>query len=928
MARNPDEFDQIVFRWDSENVTGTTGFGPVAWSGARTDAEGVFHGAGSLLRASGDETRPALIRLQRRGGDAVLIRRLPWTDPGGGASALCHALVGSPEALGAATCLGLHAWHADLELAEVRGELPTVWEETLLSAVGEGQFALDARIPDVAEELVGVAAELLRHPDDRFTFLDERGDTALPVLWGLHSMFGLVHRSWTFASHDTAELPGLRFVFVSRWSGAATRNTDRRRTDPRERLGDPAESVATRLVEHHLRGLEEGDNREFAVSRALEHFHPHPGTPLLTAAQTAAARLDRRYPARPGRAAPGRAPGGVRGENAGRGEGPGWASESPRGGESPWGTDSARGAASPRGADSPWEAERARGDEPRRGDESPRAVESRATESTRGAQSPWGDEGRRGAESPRGADSPRGGEQPWGAESPRAEESPQAAESPWGNERARGAEPRRGAESPWSTDSPRTADSPRAAGSPPAAEPPRGADSLYGDDSPPGTDAPRGAESSWGAGSSRGPETSRTLEASRPKGERERGSEVPPPSYVPRGSEASPPSPTRRADPAASPWAGPAKPGRRARWRRGPAPKEGGLGGRLDRAENVGQAQAAAREASDADLLGVLRDRGLPHRLTTVLVQEAAHRLPAWNRRLRHELRDLVLGEAYFVYRVHPADHVEPAERGADAAALHRWAVAPVLGGRKSGSGGRNADAAVAELADLLARFRTSPHAAARTAFDEIVRDERSGLPESVLRGLVLGTQRHAERDHPPDPGRPPSAPPDSRPEGRPRPAPPAHRPDASAPGDPATAGPTSTGPATAGPASPSAAPTRGPASPSYAQAGPASTSHTPAGPAPAGHAAAGPASPGHASEGPASPSHVPAGPAPTGPAPARPAPPSRIPPTSTPPPPPPPTDPTPDPTAPANDGRVVVGVLGAVLVLLVIVIFASILTR
>ncbi|MEU6931041.1 hypothetical protein AB0A05_18015 [Streptomyces sp. NPDC046374] len=868
MARNPDEFDQIVFRWDSENVTGTTGFGPVAWSGARTDAEGVFHGAGSLLRASGDETRPALIRLQRRGGDAVLIRRLPWTDPGGGASALCHALVGSPEALGAATCLGLHAWHADLELAEVRGELPTVWEETLLSAVGEGQFALDARIPDVAEELVGVAAELLRHPDDRFTFLDERGDTALPVLWGLHSMFGLVHRSWTFASHDTAELPGLRFVFVSRWSGAATRNTDRRRTDPRERLGDPAESVATRLVEHHLRGLEEGDNREFAVSRALEHFHPHPGTPLLTAAQTAAARLDRRYPVRPGRAAPGRAPGGVRGENAGRGEGPGWASESPRGGESPWGTDAARGAdsargtaslrgtESPRGADSPWEAERARGDEPRRGDESPRAVESRATESTRGAQSPWGDESRR------------------------------------------------------------------------AAEPPRGADSLYGADSPHGTDAPRGAESSWGAGSSRGPETSRTPEASRPKGERERGSEVPPPSYVPRGSEASPPSPTRRADPAASPWAGPAKPGRRARWRRGPAPKEGGLGGRLDRAENVGQAQAAAREASDADLLAVLRDRGLPHRLTTVLVQEAAHRLPAWNRRLRHELRDLVLGEAYFVYRVHPADHVEPAERGADAAALHRWAVAPVLGGRKSGSGGRNADAAVAELADLLARFRTSPHPAARTAFDEIVRDERSGLPESVLRGLVLGTQRHAERDHPPDPGRPPSAPPDSRPEGRPRPAPPAHRPDASAPGDPATAGPTSTGPATAGPASPSAAPTRGPASPSYAQAGPASTSHTPAGPAPAGHAAAGPASPGHASEGPASPSHVPAGPAPTGPAPARPAPPSRIPPTSTPPPPPPPTDPTPDPTAPANDGRVVVGVLGAVLVLLVIVIFASILTR
>lgn len=336
------------------------------------------------------------------------------------------------------------------------------------------------------------------------------------------------------------------------------------------------------------------------------------------------------------------------------------------------------------------------------------------------------------------------------------------------------------------------------------------------------------------------------------------------------------------------------------RRRRGPVPKEGGLGGRLDRAENVGQAQAAAREASDADLLAVLRDRGLPHRLTTVLVQETAHRLPSWNRRLRHELRDLVLAEAYFVYRTHPADHVEPAERAADAAALHRWAVGPVLGGTKSGSGGRNAEAAVDELAELLARFRTSPHPAAWAAFRKIVRDERSGLPGSVLRGLALGTQRPAERDRPPDPGRPPSAPPESRPAGPDRPAPPTGGPGAAAPTSHASTHPTRTG-------------------------RPASTSRPPAAPGQARSAPDGSVPPGQVPPGQVPPGHVP---------PSR-VPPSRVPPTFDPPtfapPAPDPRAPSPDPSAlsaPSKDGRVVVGVLGAVLVLLIIVIFASFLTR
>ncbi|MEU7073967.1 hypothetical protein AB0B30_31115 [Streptomyces narbonensis] len=278
MTRSENEVDQIVFRWDSENAAGSTGFGPVAWSGSREQAEGLFRISGPMLRASGDETRPALIRLHRRRG-VMLIQRLPFTDADGASSVLCHALVGSPALLDPAACLGLHAWNWPgvdaAHLAVVRGRLPAVREESLLPSTGEGQWKLDEALAYAAEELTGAVAELLRRPEDRFTVLDERGDTACPVLWGLHSMFGaLIDRRWTFATHDTAELPDLRFVFVGRWSGAASPNTGRRRVDPRERFGDRAEETAARLVRHHLRGVEDGDGREYAVSSALHEAAP------------------------------------------------------------------------------------------------------------------------------------------------------------------------------------------------------------------------------------------------------------------------------------------------------------------------------------------------------------------------------------------------------------------------------------------------------------------------------------------------------------------------------------------------------------------------------------------------------------------------------------------------------------------------------
>ncbi|MDT9684188.1 hypothetical protein RND61_19285 [Streptomyces sp. TRM76323] len=263
--------DQIVFRWDTDNLSGTTGFGPVAWSCAPELADAVFRMTAPLLRATGEATAPALLRLES-GDQVLLVHRAPWRDAGGRASTVCHALMGPAPVLDPATCLGLHPWSwegGDLPLAEVRGALPPVPEGALLPAADAGQRLLAGGLARVRRELVGAVAEFLRHPNAGFTLLDPSGGAAHRVLWGLYGIFGgQITRRWTFATHDTAESDGLRFVFVSRWTGEASGSTARRRTDPAERCGDRAEAVAERLVRHQLR-------EEYAVGAALQRAADH-----------------------------------------------------------------------------------------------------------------------------------------------------------------------------------------------------------------------------------------------------------------------------------------------------------------------------------------------------------------------------------------------------------------------------------------------------------------------------------------------------------------------------------------------------------------------------------------------------------------------------------------------------------------------------
>ncbi|MEU9861653.1 hypothetical protein AB0D99_12300 [Streptomyces sp. NPDC047971] len=751
MARSENEVDQIVFRWDGENASGSTGFGPVAWSASPDEVETVFGIFGAVLRASGDETRPALLRLHQRAG-VLLIRRTPWTDPGGRSSVICHALIGSAELLDPATCLGLHGWNWEgsaLPLAEVRGTLPVVPARALERAAGP--IALQG----VESELIGTTAELLRDPKARFTLLDERGDTACPVLWGLHGMFGglLPDRRWTFASHDTVELPALRFVFVGRWAGAASRNTERRRVDPRERLGDRAEETAARLVHHHLWSLSEAaEHRPPRVADALAAVAGPDDLPLLERAERALTVLDD---------ARARGAGETRRERR-----PGGAGEKP-GGDS--GTRAARPAGNPYAGG----ADRPRGGEARR-----ELREERGPEGV--AESGFGDGSRDRGAWPDGAYDRVGGTRG----GPESRGGPRSAVPAPGDAYDGGSprgEARLGVRPGEADDGP----GPRATGG--TAEVSRPRETWPTGDGYDDGGAPRDGREHR---ESRVRREASGPGASRPEGLAHGGE---PDGRAPREGRAAHHVGDRRDvgpapahDPVAVPVVAPAWRGpERAARRRLPRPRgrartvETGLVQRL--AGPVDDAEARVRAGGDGELLDALRRRQT-YAVTTLLMGEVARRLPSWDRPLRREFRDLVIGQELFATAPRSTQPGEPgeAERAANAAALHRWAVRPLLD---------EGDVPAAALAGLLSVLRSSPVPAARSAFRQIVDDERPGLPEDVWRALLREAYSHPHPHPPtarPSPGPPtvsppaqPSSPPPPPPPPRPAaPPPPSRRPE------------------------------------------------------------------------------------------------------------------------------------------------------
>ncbi|MFF7780743.1 hypothetical protein ACFZCG_40835 [Streptomyces tanashiensis] len=757
MTRTENEVDQIVFRWDSENLTGNTGFGPVAWSGPRDEAENLFEISGPVLRASGDETRPALIRLHKRAG-VILIRRLPFKEADGGTSVLCHALVGSPALLDPAVCLGLHAWTwegaAAVNLAEARGRLPVVREEVLVPATGRGQGELDETLPYATEELIGAVAELLRHPDDRFTVLDERGDTACPVLWGLHSMFGaLIDRRWTFATHDTVELPALRFAFVGRWSGAASRNTDRRRVDPRERCGDRAEDVAARLVRHHLRGVEEGEGSEYAVGSALHAASSSRRAALLETASRAVDTLDassRRSPARPPRHPGARDPRDqgardLRDQGARDLRHPGQGARDPRDQGTP--DPTRQGTPDPR---HPGSAQARRSDPPASSYPASPGPWSRTREPSYTPEPPPA------APVPPPASPPAA--EPWPPHVPPPPPvpaptpvPPPVPEPPLTPEPPPVPEPRSPSEPRYDSD-------PRYDSEPGYGSKPRyGSEPSYGSERSPGSGPSYGSKPSYDSKPTYDSDPSYDSEPPHAP-DSPYVSEAPPTRRPDDGPHAVPPR--RPAGEGACPrpvlpsvgpqWTGPGKGARRA-WGKRSREREAvtSLVHKLPTVRTVEEARELVVQGGSRELLDALR-RPQAYGVVTVLLREVARRLPSWEHALRRELCEVAIGRELWAVAPPTArdDPSEPAEeqRAANAAELHRWAVRPLLGG---------GDAPVGTVAELLSRLRASPEPSARETFWLIVDGERPGLPDAVWLTLLkeaYGLPRAAHRPGTPGP--------------------------------------------------------------------------------------------------------------------------------------------------------------------------------
>ncbi|MEU8887494.1 hypothetical protein [Streptomyces sp. NPDC048442] len=285
----PEELvDQIVFRWDAANRSGNTGFGPVAWSCERTQAQELLRSSvAPLLRgnfqASDGPDASGLVRLKQHGqGNAMLLRRTPHREPGGRPGTLCHALIGPAQVLDPDTCIGLDSWawaddfFGDADWGEIQGDLPPVpgraLRESALRGYAELVDEVDGTGPDTARSLVAAAAELLRHPKRVQMLLDrEGGRSACRTLMGLYGIFsGIVPDRWTYATRDTAESTLIRFAFVRRWPGSAAPDTQRTRVDPDEGRGDRAEELAHHLVGHYLARVGR-QSRMFEVADALGH---------------------------------------------------------------------------------------------------------------------------------------------------------------------------------------------------------------------------------------------------------------------------------------------------------------------------------------------------------------------------------------------------------------------------------------------------------------------------------------------------------------------------------------------------------------------------------------------------------------------------------------------------------------------------------
>jgi hypothetical protein len=689
MSRSDSPLDQIVFRWDADNASGTTGFGPVAWSCDRERADSVFRGAAPMLRSTGEDTVPALIRLEHE-DNAVLLHRAPWRDPDGRTATVCHALVGSAAHLDAQNCLGLHTWSwmaDDFRPDEVRGDLPPVPVSALMQSVNDGQQELTDSLAGVEAELTGLAAEFLRGRARRFTLLDRRGGTsAFRVLWGMSEMFGgLFPKGWSFATHDTYEHAWLRFAFVREWPGAATEDTTRMRLDPRERRADRAQQVAERLVGHHLsRPVNE-------VHLALKEAGAHPAARdrgpgwLLDTADRALTALDGRSTTRSDTGA--RAPADQGGANGERYETEPLPTHGPDRSQTPepYGRWDSCGPSDPSRRTVP----------PHPSDPSHRVGRSQRPDVPGGlASSAFSDPKVR-------TDRPQLPDQEGGVDSARPSDASRRSAGSQRQDPTAELDPSR---PPGQTYD--------AGQSPPPMEPRLRLDRAPLTESPvePVAGSPLRAD---------------------PPG-------FPEPPHRP----GAPRRPSEREVFGVRPeWPEPEEDSRRLP-RLGRRPRRGNreqlrhaLSVMSDHFAQRGSTLPAVTGAADDDLIGAL-SWDIPYAAESLVIGEIVERWPAWGGRTRRKLRDAVLVRELWVGAVDdpggPGDEI----RAANAASLYRWAVRPLLAGDPQ---------ALEQLTELLARLLSGSRRAGRGAVWQIAK-RSPRLPEATWLALLRAAHEpHAD---------------------------------------------------------------------------------------------------------------------------------------------------------------------------------------
>ncbi|MFJ6694661.1 hypothetical protein ACIQM4_01110 [Streptomyces sp. NPDC091272] len=711
-GRPQDAVEQIVFRWDAANRSGNTGFGPVAWSCARSQVQDLFRSSvAPLLRgnfqASDGPDASGLVRLEQHGqGDAMLLRRTPHRDPGGRPGTLCHALIGPAQVLDPDTCIGLDSWawaddfFGDVDWGEVQGELPLVPGQALRDSALRGYAELvdevDGSGPGSARPLIAATAELIRHPRRVQMLLDrDGGRSACRTMMGLYGIFsGIVPDRWTYATRDTAESTLIRFAFVRRWPGSAAPDIQRTRVDPDERRGDRAEELAVHLVRHYLARVGR-QSRMFEVADALGHAVEPSGSAPLDAelmhrtAERALGELEHQ-------------------QNQAHEE-------------------------FQRQRDDRRRQERALQREQELQQEQLQQEQDRARERAR----------ERERQQSRGQNRP-----------PTA-----GLDHELHLERERKLRRDRPAR-------------PAAAfpTAPPPAAPERATQLASTPPAPAATPpAPRGPAPT-GPGPTAPVPTGSAPPAPAPTASAPPSAAPPsaaPPSAVPP-PPARPPEPSRQSARPSEPPSGPdtAAPGtgahwpgpsgvRRARpvWRRKSPLTYGDLLAKLgsldERSPDSAREQVAADlpDAADTDLVDALGEE-LSYPATTLLVTEAAGRWPHWKESTRRRLCEAVLDAELFLPRWHGRAGTFPGEetRAANAAALYRWAVRPLAA----------QDGTSARLTALLPELRTGPDPAARAAVRQILEEgELPGLREEVWRALLTrGREPRGRRSSGPD--RPP----------------------------------------------------------------------------------------------------------------------------------------------------------------------------